>query len=109
MSKKLLSYDPLTKMAQWHYYDHSTGKTHIKTVQECQNILDRNKQKQNSHNTSRYSKKDELYHFASVPNTVLMEWKQKYGIDWNKKEDSPRIEKLLQSNEYKYLRTVDRI
>ena len=109
MSKKLLDYDPLTKTASWHDYDHSTGKTFIKTVQDCEGILNRNKRLRNDRVVSRFNKKEEIHHIASVPNTVLMEWKTKYNIDWNKKEDLPRIEKLLQSNEYKYLRTVDRI
>jgi len=38
-----------------------------------------------------------------------MEWKRKYNIDWNRKEDLPRIEKLLNSPDYKYLRTVSKI
>lgn len=109
MSKKLLSYDPVTKTTEWHYYDHSNGKTYIKTEQDVKDILDINKRKQNSHNSSRFQKKGDYYHFASVPNTVLLDWKKKYYIDWNKKEDLPKIEKLLMSNEYKYLRTVDRI
>ena len=109
MSKKLLSYDPVSRTADWHYYDHDTKKTFIKTVQDCEGVLNHNKRKQNSHNTSRFTKKDDMYHFATVPNTVLVEWKKKHGVDFNRKEDLPKIEKLLMSNEYKYLRTVDRI
>lgn len=109
MSKELLHYDPVTKTAEWHHYDHSTRKTYIKTVQDCKDILEVNKRKQNSRSINQFNKKEDYYHFASVPNTVLMEWKEKYNIDWNNKEDLPRIEKLLMSNEYKYLRTVDRI
>lgn len=109
MSKRLLSYDPVTKTSEWHYYDPSNRKTYIKQTQDVEGILNSNKRKQNSHNTSQFSKKSNWYHFATVPNTVLLDWKQKHGIDWNKKEDLPKIEKLLQSNEYKYLRTVDRI
>ena len=109
MGKKLLNYDPVTRTADWHLYDHDTKKTFIKTVQDCQPILEINKRKQNSHNTSRYMDKGDYYHFASVPNTVLLEWKEKHGVDWNRPEDLPKIEKLLQSREYMYLRTVDRI
>jgi hypothetical protein len=109
MSRKLLDYDPLTKTAEWHFYDEMSKKTYIKTVQDVEPILETNKRKQNSLNASRFIKKDDMYHFASVPNSVLLEWKQKYNIDWNRKEDLPKIEKLLMSSEYKYLRTVDRI
>lgn len=109
MGKKLLDYDPVTRTADWHCYDHSTKKTFIKTVQDVEGIIEHNKRKQNSNNTSRYQDKGDYYHFATVPNTVLLDWKKKYNVDWTKKEDLPRIEKLLKSNEYRYLRTVDRI
>lgn len=109
MSKRLLDYDPTTKTTTWHDYDHSNRKTYIITEQDCEGIVEANKRKQNSHNTSQFSKKADYYHFASVPNTVLMEWKTKHGVDWNNKDDLPKIERLLQSNEYRYLRTVDRI
>lgn len=107
MSKKLLDYDPLTKIAEWHSYE--DGKMKIKTVQDCEDIVNINKRKQNGRTVSRFQKKEDMYHFASVPLTVLMDWKTKYGIDWNNKDDLPKIERLLMSNEYKYLRTVDRI
>jgi len=109
MGNRLLDYDPVTKTATWHYYDHSNRKTYLKQVQDCEDIIEYNKAKQNTHNSSRYVDKGDYYHFARVPNTVLLEWKTKYNLDYNKKEDLPKIEKLLMSNEYKYLRTVDRI
>lgn len=107
MSKKIIDYDPATRIAEYHCYD--DGVMSIKTVQDCEPIIKANNLKRNSHNTSRFTKKDDMYHFASVPLTVLLDWKTKYGIDWNNKDDLPKIEKLLMSNEYKYLRTVDRI
>jgi hypothetical protein len=109
MSKRLLSYDPITKTAEYHYYDHSSKKTYIKQEQDCSAIIENNKRLQNSHNTSQFLKKDNFHHIASVPNTVLLDWRKKYGIDWNRKEDLPKLEKLLKSNEYRYLRTVDKI
>ena len=109
MGKELLEYDPVTKTATWHSYDHLTRKTHIKTVQDCADIVEYNKAKQNAHNSSRFVKKGDYYHFARVPNTVLHDWMLKYNLDYNRKEDMPKIEKLLMSNEYKYLRTVDKI
>lgn len=109
MSKRLVDYDPVTKTATYHDYDHLTGKTHIETVQDCKGILERNKALQNSGQTSRFKKKDDWYHYATVPNTVLYKFLTEYGLDWQNSDDLPKIEKLLQSSEYKYLRTVDKI
>lgn len=109
MGKQILSYDPETRTTEYHYYDHSNRKTYFETVQDCEGIIEANKRKQNSHNTSMFQQKGDYYHFASVPNSVLLKWKNELGIDFNRKEDLPKIEKLLNSNEYRYLRTVDRI
>lgn len=107
MSKRLMDYDPFTKTATYHDYDHSTGKTYIQQVQDCKDILERNKRKQND--SIHAGRKDDWYHFASVPNQVIMEWKTKYNLDVFNEDDLPKIEKLLQSREYMYLRTVNRI
>ena len=109
MGKRLLDYDPVAKTATWHCYDHSNRKTYLNHVQDVEDIIEYNKAKQNTHNSSSFVDKGDYYHFARVPNTVLLEWKTKYNLDYAKKEDLPKIEKLLMSNEYRYLRTVDRI
>lgn len=105
---KLISYDPYTKTKEVFEGD-GNGKFKIQTVQDCSSIIKFNKACQNEPLLKQRGIKSDYYHFARVPNTVLMEWKTKYGIDWNKKEDLPRIEKLLSSPDYKYLRTVNRI
>lgn len=107
MSKRLMDYDPLTKTATYHDYDHGTGKTYITEVQDCTAILERNKRMQND--SLHMGKKGDWYHFASVPNQVIMEWKTKHNLDVFNEDDLPKIEKLLQSREYMYLRTVNRI
>lgn len=106
MAKKLIDYDRLTGIKTFHDYDHSSKKTFLFHEQDVESILRHNKIAQNA---GTHSKNQDYKHFARVPLTVLMKWKDELGIDWNKPEDLPRIEKLLMSNEYKYLRTVDRI
>ena len=107
MGKELLEYDPHTKTRVWHDYDHSTRKTRIITEQDCEPILNLTKKLSNTPEYKSEGIKNNMMHFARVPNNVIVEWKQKYGIDnifdsrFNKK-----IEKLL-SSDYKHLRTVD--
>jgi hypothetical protein len=109
MGKCVLDYDPVTKTTTYHAYDHSSKKTYIETVQDVESVLRANEIKRNSHVSSRFVRKPDWYHFATIPNTVLMEFKSKYNLDYNNKDDLPKIAKLLQSNEYYRLRTVDRI
>lgn len=105
---KIIDYDPYTR-TKTVFEGNGDGSFAIQQTQDVEQILRFNKACQNTPEIQSAGKKQEYMHFARVPNTVLLEWKTKYGIDWNKKEDLPRIEKLLMSNEYKYLRTVDKI
>lgn len=110
MAKRLVDYDPWTKTATYHDYDHGTGKTYIQQIQDCESIIERNKRLQNNDvQRGKYAVKDDWYHFASIPNQVIMEFKTKYNLDVFNEDDLPKIEKLLQSREYMYLRTVNRI
>ena len=104
--KRTIDYDPFTGIKTSHDYDHSSGKTLIFQEQDVERILKQNKADQLS---GKNTNKGDYKHFARVPLTVLLEWKEKHGVDWNKAEDLPKIERLLSSNEYRFLRTADRI
>jgi hypothetical protein len=109
MSKRLIDYDPVTKTGTYHDYDHSSKKTHITTEQDVSAILEHNKRLANDSDYKRQGIKDDWYHFARVPNTVLMEIMQKFNVDIFNKDDLPKFEKILASSDYQYLRTVNRI
>ena len=83
------------------------GNVHLETVQNCTPILERNKRLQREYRER--PQRGDYKHIATIPNIVLMKFKKEYGLDIFKREDLPKIEKLLQSNEYQYLRTVDKI
>ena len=107
--KRLISHDTGTGIKTYHDYDHSSEKTYLTTEQDVESILKRNKELQNNTAYRQAGYKQDMMHYATVPLTVLYEWKTKYNVDYTKTEDLPKIEKLLQSNEYKFLRVVDRI
>ena len=71
-------------------------------------ILDHNKRLANDSSYKQRGIKEDYYHFATVPNVVLMEMMEKHHLDWRRNEDLPMIEKLL-SRDYKKLLTVDKI
>lgn len=107
--KRILSVDPTTQTTTIHHHDHTTGKSYIQEHQDVSKIIKRNKELQNWDAYQSYQRKQDYKHIATIPNNVIVEIKHKYGIDVFKKEDLPRLERLLMSNEYKYLRTVDKI
>lgn len=106
--KKLFDYDPHTKIKEV-FHGNGDGSFAIEQIQDCASIVKYNKECQADTSRKQRGIKEDMYHIARIPVTVLMEWKKKYNLDWNRAEDLPKIEKLLSSNEYRYLRTVDKI
>lgn len=85
--------------------DFQDGKLVVKTFQDVEPILDRNKKLQSADEYKRQGIKNDYQHVASIPLVVVHEW-MKQGINiWNK-DDWPKIRAKLQDPEYKYLRTT---
>lgn len=107
MSKRLLEYDPVTGISTWFDGDGHNGFK-VAQTQDVQPILERNKRLANDESYKRKGIKEDWYHFATVPVTVLHEILMKYNLDWANKDDLPKIEKILQ-RDYKKLLTVSRV
>ena len=95
--KKLINHDAVTGVSTYHEYDQSSGKTHITESQDVQKVLDYTKTLANDTSYKAKGIKSDWYHYATVPNTVIMEIKNKHGLDVFNKDDLPKIERLLQS------------
>lgn len=80
------------------------NKVIIERQQDVSPILDRNQQLRNHFSGK---KMGDMQHIASIPFAVVEEWRNRYGINVFRpnKEDQKRIQKLLNSPEYAYLRT----
>lgn len=108
MSKRLLSYDRFSKIKTFHDYDHATKKTHISEEQDAQPILEINKKLRSTPEYRQHGYKEDMMHFARIPNNIVVEWKKKYNVDVFNRDDEKKVERLL-NGDYKYLKTVDRI
>jgi len=108
--KKLLDYDPLTGVSTYHEYDHSSKKTYITETQDVERFLDKNKRLANDSSYKQRGIKADHYHFATIPNVVIMQLKNDHNLDLFNKDDLKKIEKLLNFDpSFKYLKTVNRI
>ena len=70
--------------------------------------LDRNKQEYNAISHKGYKAalgKKNMWRAASIPNFIVMKWKNEEGIDVFKDEDWPKVQEKLNSAEYLFLRT----
>ena len=104
MSKKLLDIDPWSGIKTYHDYDHSTGLTKIERVQNVEPILDMNKRLQNTDHEKK-GIKNCWWHAAMIPIIIQEKWLNEHGVDIYKKEHWPRVRKLLNDPDYRYLRT----
>lgn len=104
MITRSLGKDELTGLETIHHYDEVTGETHIEYKQDIQGIIDLNKKLHNTDIQEKGIKKDFML-AARIPEIVQIQWMHKYGIkDIYSEEYWPKIRKLLNSPEYKYLR-----
>lgn len=111
--KRLLDYDATTKTETWfHVIDDTTGDFVIEEIQDVEPILEMNKAIQNwdvggAKGLNSFSKKgikEGWWHVASIPNTVITAWR-KLGVNLYAPDDWPKVKKLLNSPEWRYLRT----
>src|SRR5210317_1987629 len=105
MITRSLGKDALTGLETIHHYDESTGETHIEHKQDITSVIELNK---NLHNTS-YQKdgvKESWMRAAIIPEIVQIQWRKEYGIkDIADDEYWPKVRRLLNSPDYKYLKT----
>ncbi len=107
MPIRLLDYDAVTGANTFHEYDPVTKDTHIHTVfadRQTDLVLDDNKRLQND-GTNGWSPTREWKYVANIPNSVIHEWKVNRGIDVFDQNDWPKVRQLLNSSDYRHLRT----
>jgi len=99
--ERLLDYDPLTGQKQWFSYDADTDTMRIRYEEDVEATLDANK----AQHTEGFDKRQDIWHAARIPNTIILKWKLEHGVElWNP-DHKDAVRKLLNSNEYRYLRT----
>lgn len=100
MTRRLLDVDPEAGITTYHHYDEATETAAIETVQDTTPVLEINKAQQNEG----FDKRRDLWHAATIPAVVQLEWMTKYGVDLYNKDHWPAVKRLLNSNEYRHLR-----
>ena len=108
-TKRLLDYDPVARLATYHKYDDQTQTTWIEYEQDAEPHVDFSKALQNDPTYRARGVKANRLHFAHVPTIVQMEWVTKYGVRMWDKNHRSKVMSLLNSPEYKHLRTVNRL
>ena len=86
---------------KWH---ETTKEMAIEHVEDLQPLIDSNKKlQQEDHHIA-----DDFRLSARIPMTVYYEWKNKYWVDLFNTNHKEGVKKLINSPEYKYLKTTNR-
>lgn len=90
-----------------YYHKHNDGNFTIETRQhDCSPILELNKASASEIGKRTHGK--DMVKVASIPIVVQYQWLERYGITSVYDEEYwPLIKRLLNSNEFKYLRTSE--
>lgn len=105
MTKRLLGVDPLTGLKTYHEYDHQTRKTIITYEHDdAQPVLDWTHGLRSGGITD-YNRKRDVWHAATVPETVILKWRFEDGIDIYNPDHFDAVRKKLNDPEWAYLRT----
>ena len=101
MTERLFDYDPDTGLKTYfEYSDENQGTWKFRYEQDASSILDANKESQ----AEGWDKSADFWHAAKIPAIVIMEWITKHGVNLYDKNHAAGVRRLLNSDEYRYLR-----
>ena len=105
MKRRLLDFDARTGIAEYHHYDSLADRTVIETVQDVAPILERNKALQNADDRG-WSQSRDMRRAATIPDIIVLKWRNDYGIDVFNRDHWPAVRRLLNDPAWRYLRTA---
>lgn len=105
MTKRLLDFDPLSGEKVWFQYDQHCDQMTITHEQDVTEHLKLAHHLATDDKRDKKGRKEDWWHYAHVPNAVILEMKQKHGVDFFDKNQHKRVFALLNS-EYKRLKTT---
>ena len=109
--RRLFDHDEFTGITTW--FEPTDDGFALVREQDSGPIVELNKKKQSMGRsfyagTKETPQEPDMWKLASIPLLVQFEWLQKYGIDdISSQEHWPRVQKLLNSSDYRYLKTAD--
>ena len=102
--KQLFDYDPETGVRE--IFVPTDDGFQIRTEQDCEPILDLNKAKR-SMGKEYYAADPDMWKVAEIPIVVQMKWLCEHGVDIYNRDHWPAVKRLLNSNEWRYLKTAE--
>lgn len=104
---RVLDFNPLTGERVLFDYDAHEDRMVLTHQQDVRRELAFSHAKSVDDNATKRGIKNDLWHYARVPNIVIMEMKNKHGVDFFDKNHKKRVFELL-NTEYAYCKTTDK-
>lgn len=101
--KRLLDYDPFSKVSTFHEYDSLTDKSTISYAGDVETNLEWSKGLQKDESYSKKGMKKEMWHYAHIPNVTLLKWQIEKGLDIN---DTKALLREVNKPENAYLKAT---
>jgi len=106
MTRRLLEYDA-ERGLRIDYQNNNDGTFSLHYSQDVEPIIETNKAKQSA-GRDYYAADGDMWRVASIPIVVQYEWARRYGVhDVTAPEYQDLIRRLLNSNEWRYLKTAE--
>jgi len=106
MGRRLLDHEADSGVTTYHHFDELTDETTIEVVQDAAPFLRINEMNRNDDSYKRQGMKNDMLHVARIPIGVQAKWMAEYGVDIYNKDHWPRVKRLLNDPNYRYLRTT---
>ncbi len=106
LMRRLIDRNPVTGETVWYEFNHADESATITHEQDVQLLLDRNRASAADDDKTKRGIKNDWWKYASVPNVVQVEWRQKYGVDMFNRDHQKAVFKLLNSPDYAFLKTT---
>ena len=100
-------FNPYTDAVDTYYWDDKTQDMRIMTNFDCTAILESNKKLANATIDGRFNK-GTFHHVAEIPNVFITKILREHNIDVmsNDPSEQLRLRKLLETPEYRFLKTT---
>lgn len=104
---QVLDYNPLTGERVLLNYDRHTEQLVMTHEQDVSRIRDKAREMAADTNRTRKGIKNDLWHYACVPNIAILDMRQRHGVDFFDRNHAKRVFELL-NTEYKEYKTTDK-
>lgn len=99
--------NPVTGAREDFYWDDQTKTLVQRSRSDVTAILENNKRRSNNTIDGRkFGGGQMMHHVADIPNSMIVKFRKEHGLDIFSPEDRPKILKLLDSPDYRHLKTT---